>query len=62
MPNKLSKRIDILLQPFRNKIKSYISDDIHFLHTIQQKIDPDMMSVTFEVTNLYSNIPNELGK
>ena len=30
---RLGKLIDILRQPFLNKIKSYIRDDIHFLNS-----------------------------
>ena len=39
--SRLSKLIDILLQPFLNKIKSYIKDNIDFLNSILEKIDPD---------------------
>ena len=60
--NRLSKLIDILLQHFLNEIKIYIKDSIHFLNSIPQKIDPDTRIVTFDVINLYSNIPLELGK
>ena len=60
--NRLSKLIDILLQPFLNNRKSYIRDNIHFVISILQKIDPDIVIVTFYVTNLYSNISHELGK
>ena len=60
--SRLSKLIDILLQPFLNKIKSYIKDNIDFLNSIPEKIDPNTLITTFDVTNLYSNIPHELGK
>ena len=61
MTNKLSKLKDIFLQPLLNKIKSYFRDNIHF-NSIPQKIDFDTLIVTFDVTNLYSNIPHELEK
>ena len=48
--NRHCKLKDILLQTFKNKIKSYIKDDIHTL------------IVTFDVTNLHSNIAHKLGK
>ena len=57
MPHRLCIVIDILLQPFLNKIKIYIRDDTHFLNSIPQKIDPYTLIVNFEVTNLYRNIP-----
>ena len=60
--SRLSKIIDILLQPFLNKIKDYIKDNIDFLNFIQGKIDPNTLIATFDATNLYSNIPHKLGK
>ena len=59
--NGLGKLIDILLQPFLNIIKSYIRDNIQFLNSIPLKIDSNTLIVTFDITNLYSNIPHELG-
>ena len=61
MTNRLSKLIDILLQPFLNKIKSFIRDNIQFLNSIPLKIDSNILIVTFDITNLYSNIPHGLG-
>ena len=49
--NKLNNRIDIFLQPFPNKIKSYIRDDIHFLYSISQRPDLDTLVFTFDITN-----------
>ena len=60
LTSRLSKLIDVLLQPFLNKIKSYIKDNIDFLNSIPEKIDPNTLIATFDVTNLYSNIPHEL--
>ena len=60
--SKISKLIDILLQPFLNKIKSYIKDNLDFLNSIPEQIDPNTLIATLDVTNLYSNIPHELGK
>ena len=59
-PTKQSFLNYITLQPFLNKIKSYIRDNIHFLNSIPQNTDTFM--VTFDVTNLYNNIHHELGK
>ena len=60
--NKLSKLIDILLQPFLYKIKRYTRDDNFFLNSMLQKTDPNTLMVTFDDKNLYSNIPHEYGK
>ena len=35
---------------------------MHFENSLQQKIDSNILVVTFDVTNQYSNIPHELGK
>ena len=60
--NGLSKLIDISLQPSRNNIKRYIRDSIDFLNSIPEKIDPNTLIVTFDVTNLWMSILHELGK
>ena len=60
--NRLSKLINILLQPFLNKIKSYITYKTNFLNRIAEKIYPNTLIVTFAVTNRNSNILHELGK
>ena len=60
--SRLSKLINILLHSFLNKIKSYIKDNIDFLNCITEKIDPNTLIATCDVTNLYSSIPHELGK
>ena len=60
--SRLSKRLEILLQLFLNKIKIYIKDNIYVLNSIPEKNDPHTLIATFDVTNLYSNISHELGK
>ena len=60
--NKFSKLTNIPQQPFLNKIKTYIRDGINFLNSIPQHTDPHTLMVLFNITNLYSNVPNELGK
>ena len=57
--------MDILLQPFLNKIKSYIAMTSTFFNLIPQKkkkTDPDTLKVTFDATNLYCSIHLELEK
>ena len=39
-----------------------MKDNIDFLNSIPEKIDPNTHTATFDITNLYSNIPHELGK
>ena len=40
LTSRLSKLIDILLQPFLNKMKSYIKDHIDFLSSLQKRLIP----------------------
>ena len=60
--HRISNLIDILLQPFLVKINSYVKDNIHFLNMLPNETSPNSILATFDVTNLYSNIPHELGK
>ena len=57
----LSNLIDILLQKFITKMESYVRDDIDFLNHIPSQVEPHTTLSTFDITSLYSNIPNELG-
>ncbi|MCG8094140.1 MAG: hypothetical protein JAZ17_11035 [Candidatus Thiodiazotropha endolucinida] len=59
--HRLSNLIDILLKPFIKNVKSYIRDDIDFLSHLPRKIDKNAMLVSFDVTNLYTNISHSLG-
>ena len=47
---------------FLNEIKIHIKNNIDFLNSIPEKIDTNILIATFDVTNLYSNVPYELGK
>ena len=60
--NRLCDLTDKLLQPFLQKVRSYVKDNIHFLNQLPDKIEPNTILTTFDVTSLYSNIPHELGK
>ena len=60
--SRLSNLIDILLQPFLRKVKSYVRDDIHFLNLLPETADPNTLLTTYDITNLYNNIPHDLGK
>ena len=59
--HRLSNLLDILLQPFSKYVKSYIKDTQDFLNKLPEQVDPQSMLVSFDVVNLYSNIPHDLG-
>ena len=59
--HRLSNFLDILLQPYAKYVKSYIKDTKDFLEKIPKQIDKESILVSFDVENLYSNIPHELG-
>ena len=60
--SRLSDFLDILLKPYVVLIKSYMRDDIDFLDKIQRDINVSETLLTFDVTSMYTNIDNELGK
>lgn len=57
----LSKLMDILLKPYMEKIKSFIQDDFHFLKRLNRHTTENAILVTFDIRNLYSEIPHDLG-
>ena len=59
--HRLSNFIDILLQPFSKRVKSYIKDSTDFLTNFSESTDPKATPVTFDVESLYTNIPHTLG-
>ena len=59
--HRLSNLIDILLKPFIKEVQSYIRDDIDFLNYIPENVNKNTLLVSFDVTNLYSNISHNLG-
>ena len=59
--HRLSNFIDILLQPFSKRVKSYIKDTTDFLTKLPELTDPNATLVTFDVESLYTNIPHTLG-
>ena len=59
---RISGYLDFFLQPFLQKIPSYLKDTGHFLHTIEEinqkgPLPPNTLLVTLDVTSLYTNIP-----
>ena len=59
--HRLSNFIDILLQPFSKRVKSYIKDTTDFLTKLPESTNPNATLVTFDVESLYTNIPHTLG-
>ena len=59
--HRLSNLLDILLQPYTKYVKSYIKDTKDFLQKLPENVDENSILVTFDVENLYSNIPHDLG-
>ena len=59
--HRLSNLLDILPQPYTKFIKSYIKDTKDFLQKLPENIIESSILVSFDVVNLYSNIPHDLG-
>ena len=59
--HRLSEFLDILLRPFTNNVQSYIRDTMDFLAQLPSRTTENTMLVSFDVVNLYSNIPHNLG-
>eukprot|EP00106_Octopus_bimaculoides_P001170 XP_014768612.1 PREDICTED: uncharacterized protein LOC106868030 [Octopus bimaculoides] len=56
----LSNFLDTLLKPFLKHITSYIRDDIDMLNHLPKTVNEKILLVSFNVVNLYSNIPHTL--
>ena len=59
--SRLSNFIDIILKPFLQKIESFVRDDLDFLNKIPKKLAEYESLVTLDVSNMYTNIDNDLG-
>ena len=57
----LSNVTDILLKPFLQHIKSYVKDNLDFSSKYSRENYEDNLLVTFDVVNLYTNIPHTFG-
>lgn len=60
--HRLSNLLDILLKPFLKHVKSFVRDDIDLLTKLPERIKENETFATFDITSLYSNISNELGR
>lgn len=60
---KMSKVVDVYLKPFILKIPSYLKDTTDFLQKLKalNKVPPQSILVTADVTSLYTNIPHREG-
>ena len=59
--SKLSDFIDRILKYFLPKVKSYVKDDLEFLSKILKELIEYECLVTLDITNMYTNIDNDLG-
>ncbi|XP_036357571.1 uncharacterized protein LOC118762697 [Octopus sinensis] len=53
--------LDILLKPFLKYVKSFIRDDLDMLNYLPNTINEGTLLVSFDVVNLYTNIPHDYG-
>ena len=60
--SRLSNFLDILMKPFLKKVKSFVCNDIDFLEKLPCNTDDKKIFLILDVTNMYTNIDNELGK
>ncbi len=61
---KISQMLDIILQPFVPKIKSYIKDTSDFIRKLKKlrKLPPNAWLIIADVQSLYTKIPHDEGK
>ena len=59
--HRLSEFIDIMLRPFTDRVKSYVRDTGDFLSQLPTETTENVLLVSYDVVNLYSNIPHDLG-
>ena len=53
--------LDIILCPLNGIVKSYVQDDLDFLHHLPKDIDFDSTFISLDVTSLYTNITHDRG-
>ena len=49
------------MKPFLLHVKSYVKDNLDFLSKYSRENFEDTLLVTFDVVNLYTNIPHTFG-
>ena len=60
LTSKLSSFLDTLLKPLRCNTMSYIRNTVD-LSSLPQRVEKDTILATFDITNMYTNINNNLG-
>lgn len=59
--HRISNLLYLLLKPYVSKVKSYKRDTVYFfLNSILDKVQPNAILVSFDVTIIYSNISHKL--
>ena len=58
----LSALVDEILKPMLPEVKSYVKDDLDFLHKLNRELSEGDIFVTYDVESLYTNIDHQLGK
>ena len=58
---RLSNFLDLILKPLTKHVESSIKDNIEFLKTCKRNVTDDKVLVTFDLCNLYTNIPHPFG-
>ena len=60
---RISQFVDFFLQPTVKLLPSYVQDTTHFLKKLLRldRLPPDSLIVTIDVSSLYTNIPNAQG-
>ena len=53
--------VDTLLKLYLKHVKCYIRDSVYISNKCPREVDPDTEIVTFDVTSLYTSIPQEYG-
>ena len=59
--HRLSEFIDIMLRPYTDRVKSYVRDTGDFLSQLPTETTENVLLVSYDVVNLCSNIPHDLG-
>ena len=59
--HRLSTFLDIIIRPLTEIVKSYVRDDLDFLHHLPKDIDFDSTFISLDVTSLYTNITHDRG-
>jgi len=60
--SRLSSLLDQFLKPFLKNVPSYVRDDIDFLNFIPKQEHTNTKLVSFDMVDLYTNIPHALGR